>query len=136
VAGLLVRSGEILLGLRAPRLCMGGYWDLPGGKVEPGETRTEALERELREELGVEARVGPCLDVVLYDDPRDGSLWRCPVHVVRDWTGSVTINDEHDAVRWYAPPELTGVRLAHARIRRLAELALQSAHARPGMDEK
>ncbi|GAB4268413.1 MAG: hypothetical protein Kow0092_22200 [Deferrisomatales bacterium] len=50
--------GRVLLARRLPGGPHGGRWEFPGGKVEPGESRTEALGREIREELGVEVRVG------------------------------------------------------------------------------
>jgi 8-oxo-dGTP diphosphatase len=47
-------DGRFLLGQRAPGTFYPGYWEFPGGKVEPGETPRQALIRELREELGME----------------------------------------------------------------------------------
>ena len=52
VAGAIVRDGEILAGRRDREPYL-GWWELPGGKVEPGETDHDALRRELREELGL-----------------------------------------------------------------------------------
>jgi alpha-1,2-mannosyltransferase len=54
VAGLYLRDGKVLLGLRKPTGKRGGLWECPGGKVDPGETHMAALCREWREELGVE----------------------------------------------------------------------------------
>lgn len=48
-------NGEILLGLRPDGSFMAGFWELPGGKVEPGETPKTALKRELLEELDIKA---------------------------------------------------------------------------------
>lgn len=48
------KDGRILLGQRAPGTFYPGYWEFPGGKVEPGETPRQALVRELQEELGIE----------------------------------------------------------------------------------
>lgn len=52
--GLLVRDGLVLCARRPQGRDLAGFWEFPGGKVEPGETHGEALARELREELGVE----------------------------------------------------------------------------------
>jgi 8-oxo-dGTP diphosphatase len=59
VAGVLERGGRLLIGQRLKQDRHGLKWEFPGGKVEPGETPKEALRRELREELGIEARIGP-----------------------------------------------------------------------------
>jgi 8-oxo-dGTP diphosphatase len=52
--GILMReNGDVLLGQRPPGKPYAGYWEFPGGKVEPGEAIALALRRELQEELGV-----------------------------------------------------------------------------------
>ena len=60
-------DGRVLLARRPEGKPMAGLWEFPGGKVDPGETEVQALVRELREELAVEAvvgdRVGPDLDI-------------------------------------------------------------------------
>jgi 8-oxo-dGTP diphosphatase len=62
VAAVIERAGPegslVLIGQRKPRGRHGLKWEFPGGKVEPGEESPEALVRELREELGIEARIG------------------------------------------------------------------------------
>ncbi len=55
---LVWRSGRLLITQRAPEGLLGGLWEFPGGKVEPGETVPDAARRELREELGVEVEIG------------------------------------------------------------------------------
>ncbi len=57
-------DGQLLISQRLPEGLLGGLWEFPGGKVEPGETLTECLQRELREELGIEVEVGPLFVVV------------------------------------------------------------------------
>jgi 8-oxo-dGTP diphosphatase len=59
VAGVLQRQGKVLIGQRMAHDRHGLKWEFPGGKVELGETPKQALRRELREELGVEAVIGP-----------------------------------------------------------------------------
>lgn len=58
VAGVLHREGKLLIGQRMAGDRHGLKWEFPGGKVEIGETPKEALARELREELAIDAVVG------------------------------------------------------------------------------
>ena len=53
VAGAVVSEDDVLVALRPCNTHYGGYWEFPGGKVEVGETRKEALSRELEEEIGI-----------------------------------------------------------------------------------
>jgi A/G-specific adenine glycosylase len=57
-AAILQRDGKILLARRPSKGLLGGMWEFPGGKVEQGESLESCLEREIREELGVNIRVG------------------------------------------------------------------------------
>jgi mutator protein MutT len=66
-AGLIFRQGRLLLARRRPGDHLGGLWEFPGGKREPGETFAECLRRELREELGVEVEVGEVIESVTHD---------------------------------------------------------------------
>ena len=71
VVAALVRDevGRILLSRRREDQPMGGLWELPGGKVEEGEAPSEALRREIEEELGVSCAVGEIFDVVFHRYP-------------------------------------------------------------------
>lgn len=61
VAGIVRRNGRFLLARRKPGGDIGGKWEFPGGKIDPGETPQAALEREFFEEFRVVVRVGPRL---------------------------------------------------------------------------
>lgn len=68
-AGVIVRSGKVLIGQRRKSDRHPFKWEFPGGKVESGETPQQGLVRELREELGVEAVVGAEIARYVYDYP-------------------------------------------------------------------
>jgi len=57
-AAVVERDGRFLVTRRLEGTHLGGYWEFPGGKCEPGETIAACLTRELEEELGVGASVG------------------------------------------------------------------------------
>jgi mutator protein MutT len=59
VAALIEANGKLLVCQRRRTDSFGLMWEFPGGKLEPGESLPEALARELHEELGVAARIGP-----------------------------------------------------------------------------
>jgi 8-oxo-dGTP diphosphatase len=61
VAAVARCGGRILVTRRLPGGPLGGLWEFPGGKVEPGEGEPEALAREIREELGCDVAVGELL---------------------------------------------------------------------------
>lgn len=96
--------GRILLNRRTGDSDMAGLWEFPGGKREPGETSEQALIRELREELGIEAEIGEwVMDVPqIYPDKR----LRLEVRRVRHWKGTAR-GREGQAITWVTPDKLS-----------------------------
>ena len=68
-AALIFRAGRLLITQRHAGAHLGGCWEFPGGKREPGETFEACLKREIREELGVEIGVGALFEEVHHDYP-------------------------------------------------------------------
>jgi 8-oxo-dGTP diphosphatase len=100
--GVLVDpQGRFLLTTRPPGKVFAGYWEFPGGKLEPGETVEQALERELHEELGIRIGAARRWMVELVDYPHARvRLHFCQVHA---WTGALTMR-EGQAMAWQALP--------------------------------
>lgn len=107
VAGAIISAGTVLVAQRVRPPELAGRWELPGGKVAPGETEPAALTRELAEELGLEVddvAVGERLggDVRLNDTT---TLRAYRVHLIR---GEPHPHD-HRALRWVTAAELHDV---------------------------
>ena len=68
-AALIFRGGKLLITQRRADAHLGGLWEFPGGKREPGETFEQCLIREIREELGVEIAVGQLFEEIRHDYP-------------------------------------------------------------------
>ncbi len=109
VAAALERHGRLLAARRSRPASLAGGWELPGGKVEPGEDPSHALVRELREELAVDTTVvGRVVGPLDGDWPLDdGSVLR--VLRARLDRGDPVPEVAHDEVRWLAPDELGSV---------------------------
>lgn len=102
---LIDPDGRVLIAQRPAGKSMGGLWEFPGGKVEPGERPEEALIRELSEELGIVVKE-PCLAPFSFASHAypDFHLLM-PLYVCRRWEG-VPQAKEHLALKWVRPKEL------------------------------
>ena len=79
-AALIFRAGQLLITQRHAKSHLGGCWEFPGGKREPGETFEQCLVREIREELGVEIAVGELFEEISHDYPEKSvhlKFFRC-----------------------------------------------------------
>src|SRR5690554_3381843 len=102
----LERPTTMLCAQRSAPPELAGRWELPGGKVEPGESPEAALHRELAEELGIGVRLG-----TLVPAP-DGADWPILQHLhMRVWLAEVTTGvaealQDHAELRWVARDSL------------------------------
>jgi 8-oxo-dGTP diphosphatase len=95
--------GRVLLARRTEGRDLAGLWEFPGGKREPGETPEAALARELHEELGIVAEVGPPLIAVPHSYPH--KRLRLDVRRVDAWKGTPKGLDAQ-ALAWVPPHKL------------------------------
>lgn len=106
VAGVIEDArGRILLARRTAGRDLAGLWEFPGGKVDPGETPEQALVRELREELGIEATVGEALIRVPQQYPHKRLM--LDVRRIAAWEGTLKGLDGQ-ALAWAPPHTLRG----------------------------
>ena len=122
VAALIWENNQFLICQRPAHKARGLLWEFVGGKVEPGETKQQALVRECREELGVTLAVG--------------DEFMCVVHEYPDITVRLTLFCatlahgrpqalEHNAIRWITPAQIPQYTFCPADVEILA--ALQQA---------
>jgi 8-oxo-dGTP diphosphatase len=120
-AVLLRADGAVLLAQRPAGKAYEGYWEFPGGKFEPGEAPRAALDRELREELGIVVRRASPWFIQEFVYPHAHvELHFFRVHA---WDGEL-VGHDGQAFEWQAPGNYTVAPLLPANTRILAALAL------------
>ncbi len=107
VAGAVIRQSRLLVAQRVRPPELAGRWELPGGKVAPGESEPAALARELAEELGLAADDVAVIGRLGDDVPLNGAatLRAYRVRLVR---GEPQAHD-HGALRWVTAAELDDI---------------------------
>ncbi len=123
-AMILDSSGRLLVQRRAEEGLLGGLWELPGGKREPGETLEGACSRELREELGVDVDVGERTHAIAHAY----SHFRITLHVFRCRIRSGQPASRRP-LRWVLPSDLQKLAFPRAT-RRVLDAWLQDAGRR------
>ncbi|HOC29084.1 MAG TPA: (deoxy)nucleoside triphosphate pyrophosphohydrolase [Treponemataceae bacterium] len=97
------REGRILIARRKPEISLGGYWEFPGGRIEPGETAAECAAREMKEEMDVHIETGDVLAESVHD------YGTKTVHLVAVRAillgGRMRLHD-HDDIRWVTVAEM------------------------------
>src|SRR6267142_7181965 len=102
-AGLIFRDGKLLITKRHDDAHLGGLWEFPGGKREPRETFEQCLQRELKEELGIEVVVHEPIESLTHDYPEKTvhlRFFRCR------WKGREPRALGCPAFRWVSAEEL------------------------------
>ena len=135
-AGILERDGRYLICQRRSDGAFPLRWEFPGGKVEPGEDKPQAIARELREELGVEARVGDEVFQTRHRYP-EGLKVDLTVFRIESFEGDPR-NLAFEAICWVKPDRLESfdfLAADRALIRWLAEQRRPAAPAEPVVSE-
>jgi 8-oxo-dGTP diphosphatase len=125
--GVLVRAdGAVLFGQRPSGKPYAGWWEFPGGKLENGETVTQALARELHEELGID--ISGSSPWVVREHCYAHAHVRLHFHRVDDWRGEPRAR-EGQALRWLRADAIDVAPLLPASIRVIGWLRLPPVHA-------
>ena len=125
-AAIIEKDSRILIAKRRKGDTLGGKWEFPGGKIEPGETPEECLKRELKEEFDIETEIGALFISTVF------IYYLVPIELlaykVKHISGDFKIN-EHDEIAWVSAQDLDSYNLVRAD-RPIAKAVLTSAGAK------
>jgi 8-oxo-dGTP diphosphatase len=112
--GIIINPiGEILLAKRHDHLHQGGKWEFPGGKVESDETVTQALIRELKEEVGLLVSTSSAFMTISHDYPDKQVL--LDIHLVKDFSG-LAEGAEGQQIAWVSQTQLKDYEFPEANL--------------------
>ncbi|KUJ83802.1 8-oxo-dGTP diphosphatase MutT [Microbulbifer flavimaris] len=132
-AAIICKENKIFAARRRVGKHLAGLWELPGGKLEEGETPEQCLARELEEELNIKARIGSLISENIFD--YGAKAIRLMAYEVKCFSGDFRLID-HDAMCWLALNELNTIEWAPAdiplldRYKELTEMAVCSSSSK------
>lgn len=106
VVAAIIQDGDKILATQRGYGEFKDGWEFPGGKIEEGETPSQALVREIKEELDTLIEVGELLDTVEYDYPQFHLIMHCYLCTVK--SGDLVLK-EHKAAKWLTKDTLDTV---------------------------
>ena len=101
-AALVDSAGRVLIAQRPAYKSLGGLWEFPGGKVEPGESPEAALRRELKEELDIDVALEAFQPLAFASHAYEDFHLLMPLYLVRAWSGEPR-PIEAQALAWEHP---------------------------------
>lgn len=113
VCGIIFKEDKILLCRRKAEKSFGGYWEFPGGKVEPNELESDALVRELKEELSMKVEINKHFKTIIhqYESVQIELIAYGCKFIQADF-----ILIDHDEIQWVKNTELLSFNLAPADV--------------------
>lgn len=121
VVGAIIENEnkEILCALRSPEMTLPNYWEFPGGKIEEGESKEEALKREIKEELGCVIEVFDHVEDTTYEYEK--VIVRLETFMAKIIEGTPALS-EHAEIKWVPRKELNTLNWAPADIPAIEKL--------------
>ncbi|MFD1486237.1 (deoxy)nucleoside triphosphate pyrophosphohydrolase [Lacticaseibacillus baoqingensis] len=110
VGAIILRDHQLLAAKRAANRTLGGYWEFPGGKIEPGEAPEAAIVRELQEEFGAQATAYQKFDIDGVAELTIGEIMLHCYYVRLD--SGITKTVAHDELRWVNADEALALQWA------------------------
>ena len=114
---------EIFITRRAADSHMAGFWEFPGGKIEPGETPEQALNRELQEETGIETERAELLEVL--EHRFSDRIVTLNFYLVEGWVGE-PFGREGQPMRWVKQADLREEEFPEANVSIIKLLVAQA----------
>ena len=121
VAAIIIKDGKVFATQRGYGEWQ-GWWEFPGGKIEPGECPQDALKREIKEELDAEIEVGDLIDTLEWDYPAFHLTMHCYICTLT--SESMHLN-EHEASAWLTKETLDSVKWLPADLVLLDKILVQ-----------
>lgn len=109
VGAAIINNQQVLAMQRSEAMSLSGYWEFPGGKIEPGESDKEALKREIKEELNINIEVIEYINEYSYE--YDFGVVSLKVYTARIISGSITLL-EHSDKKWLSADQLSEINWA------------------------